>query len=76
VKYTVNQYLLQRNLLKNQEVETVEKDTMPQEEDQGPARIEEVFINELLIFWAAEHNSKNKKHSKCEYIKYSSSVGK
>jgi hypothetical protein len=48
---------------------------MPQSDELGPGRLEEVFIKQLLIFLAAEHNSKNKKHNKCEYIKYSASVG-
>jgi hypothetical protein len=54
----------------------VEKDTMPQAKDWGPAHLEEVFINELLIFRVAEHSSKNRKYNKCEYIEYSASVEK
>jgi hypothetical protein len=46
--------MLIQNLLQDQEVYTTEQNTTPQTEDQ---RLEEVFINESFIFWAAEHNS-------------------
>jgi hypothetical protein len=35
----------------------VEQNITPQVEDRGLARLEEVFINEFFIFWAAEHSS-------------------
>jgi hypothetical protein len=40
----------------------------------GFARLEEVFIKVLLIFWVAEHSSNIQEIGKCEYIKYSVSV--
>jgi hypothetical protein len=49
---------------------------MPQADDRGPARLEEVFIKELFIFLAARHSiAIYRKYGKCEYIKYSASVG-
>jgi hypothetical protein len=45
---------------------------MPQADDRGPARLEEVFIKELFIFWAT---TIYRKYDKCEYVKYSASVG-
>jgi hypothetical protein len=54
----------------------VEDAMLPQAYDWGPTGPEEVFIKEFFIFCVTKHSSKNRKYSKCEYIKYSTSVGK
>jgi hypothetical protein len=53
----------------------VEITTMAQADDWGLASLKEVFIEELFIFRAAEYSNNIQEYGKCEYIKYSASVG-
>jgi hypothetical protein len=55
VYYIISYY--KKNLLHVQNGLSSGKDTiLPHADDQGPTRLEEVFIKELLIFYAAEHS--------------------
>jgi hypothetical protein len=62
-------------LLQVQEGLSSGKDTiLPHADDRGFTRLEEIFIKELIVFWAESIAAICRKKGKCEYIKYSASV--